>query len=122
MGHLNTTTRQVDATVKFDIFSGFRFSDERPPCMAEATDYSLPFVTLMRFLLAYRMSIVKGSPRVEFEPYWEMARELAPNWAGFSQDRCSESALQYVAAWNANYEQFLKDELEMERHLNQDRR
>ena len=41
----------------------------------------------LRFLRAYRTSLMLNAPRHELAPYWNHALALAPNWIGFLPSR-----------------------------------
>jgi hypothetical protein len=94
-----------------EFFSGgFRFSDEVPRDLLKSDKHVLPLVTLLRRLWGYRASLVVGRPREDLAPYWERARELAPHWAGFADDRCSPEMADYVnGPVQEHCEQILKD-------------
>jgi hypothetical protein len=95
----NRTRAQPDAQVGFDAMAGaYSFSDEFPELDNE-DDRLFPLVGLFRVLCAYRLSLVRGNPRMEWSRWWELAKSTAPNWAGFTEDRCSDKAMPH-AQWS----------------------
>ena len=45
------------------------------------------FIGALRFVVAYRTSLMLGNPRLELEPAWRLALKTFPNWVGFRPDR-----------------------------------
>lgn len=41
----------------------------------------------LRYIVAYRTSLMLNSPREEFKPLWELGLKLFPNWVGFRPER-----------------------------------
>ncbi len=96
---LNRTTPNTDASLHYDVMSGgYRYSDESPADSLNDFDENLilPLTTLLRFLWAFRLSVVRSSPRTELAEWWDSAKALAPNWSGFSPERCSENGIQFI--------------------------
>lgn len=109
---LNAMVCKEGATWSADIFSGgFKFSDETPGDVYECEyiEVALSLTTLMRRLWAYRMSVVEGRPRPDLAATWELTRALAPQWAGFTPDRCSPKMQPIVDGVKFKLEQFDQD-------------
>ncbi len=82
--------QDLNATRGYDLFAGgFKYSDEVPRDLWCSEEHVLPLVTLLRQLWGYRASLIEGQPRNDLQVVWEAVRTWSPNWAGFSQDRCS---------------------------------
>ena len=114
---LNQTTVQPDAAFGVDIMSGgYKFSDEFPRTGINADSELLhPLVTLLRILLAFRVSLVRGQPRMELAHWWDLAIAEAPRWAGFTKDRWSATAAPYAAECTVRCSQFCADLNKLER-------
>jgi hypothetical protein len=41
----------------------------------------------LRPIFRYRSSVLMGSPEMEWEPYWQLAKSLFPCWVGFRAER-----------------------------------
>ena len=105
-----------------DIFCGaFRFSDEYPRDVAESGRPELisPLTGLLRYLWAYRTSLVVGKPRSQFAAAWERTKTLAPLWAGFSPERYSSKMLPIVECMNLINEDRYRKMDEFEARLNE---
>jgi hypothetical protein len=73
-----------DATVGYDVLSdALVWSDEYPDSLRRRFGE----FQCIRLLLRYRTTLLLGNPDEALQPYWEKARSLFPNWAGFQQDR-----------------------------------
>ena len=82
----------------YDGMSGaFKFADESPKSICQKPDHPLllPLITVLRCLWAFRVSLVRGKPRPDLEVWWTAARETAPHWPGFLEDRCSTLMLPF---------------------------
>jgi hypothetical protein len=113
----NKATIQPNASIQFDILSGaYRFTDESP-VIGDDSDLGLRRVTLLRILCAYRISVIRGSPRMELAHWWELAKAKAPNWAGFAEGRCSADAIPFMTAYDLHLRTFCKDTLKLERQF-----
>lgn len=80
---LNTISRQHWwPRITYDMFSGgLVWSDEfRPGGPPDV-------ISSLRFLWAYRTSLMQGEPRADFQPIWEHGLQLCPRWIGFRPDR-----------------------------------
>lgn len=89
---LNESVQRVGAAWVVDLLSGgFKFNDEVPLTHSDDPDLMIPLINVLRRLWAYRMSLVKGEPRTDLTPLWDLVRQRAPNWAGFAPERCSKS-------------------------------
>lgn len=108
---LNDARVQQDAECRPEFFSGAcKFSDEVPEALLESDDHTLPLVTLLRCLWGYRASFVVGKPREDLAPYWNLAQRMAPQWAGFTAERCSPEMADYVnGSVRKHCEQILTD-------------
>ena len=99
---MNGLVRNPLATVCFDGMSGgFKYSDEFPERLMgtpEELDQLLPWVTMLRILWGHRVSLVLGAPRSDLEVWWKTVQQIAPQWPGFSEDRCSTLAVS-LAEW-----------------------
>lgn len=75
-------------------------SPERSPkvfydCMSGALIWSdetnsetpIKLIWALRFIFAYRTSLMLNEPRGEFESMWNLGVSLFPNWIGFRPDR-----------------------------------
>ncbi|MDB5387945.1 MAG: hypothetical protein JWM11_3591 [Planctomycetaceae bacterium] len=117
---LNRTTPNTDATLHYDVMSGgYRFSDESPPDSLRDFDQELilPLITLLRFLWAYRLSVVHGTPRNELAEWWHSTKVLAPNWSGFSPERVSENGIQFATFCDARQKEWEEGVEAFERQL-----
>lgn len=117
---LNRTIPTTDATLHYDVMSGgYRFSDESPADSVRNLDEALilPLITLLRCLWAYRLSVVRGTPRVELAEWWNSARSLAPNWCGFLPDRCREGERQFAQFCDARQTEWEAGVEALERRL-----
>jgi hypothetical protein len=86
---LNSTVYSAESSWSIDLMCGAaKFSDEVPASITSSNDLLLPAVTVLRSIWAYRKSLLKNAPRSELQDYWDGVKALAPNWAGFSPDRC----------------------------------
>ena len=77
-----------DATRHFEMMSGgFMWSDEG------WRDVARMCVRLdnwaFRYVLGYRASLIRESPRHELVAPWEQLLESCPDWPGFREDRCA---------------------------------
>ena len=114
---LNKTTVRPDASFKVDMMSGaYKFSDEFPDLSADDS-LLFPLVNLLRMLWAFRISLVRKNPRIEYEHWWELVRTNAPNWAGFASDRCTAAALPYAKECSLRCRTFDTDIDELERSI-----
>ena len=101
--HLRGSRVDPAATRQFEIMSGgFMWSDERPGAgySEAAGDYA------MRFLFAYRASLVRGRPRAELRAVWEAVLAACPEWPGFLPERCSPELapeLERASSTNSRY-------------------
>ena len=105
---LNSAAFDSNAKWSVEIMSGgVRFSDEIPASIKSSDELQLPAVTLFRRLWAYRQSLLNGEPRADLEPTWAAVKNLAPNWVGFTPNRCSQEHGQiYVEATAVALEKF----------------
>ncbi|QDT27188.1 hypothetical protein Enr10x_25030 [Gimesia panareensis] len=103
---LNRLVVDPQASPSFDGMSGaFNFSDEFPKAYlsaeGEPDSLLLPCISLLRYLWAYRQSLILCTPRSELKHLWFKTRESAPDWPGFLPERCSpemrETALNCAA-------------------------
>jgi hypothetical protein len=62
---------------------GLHWSDEFPVLEDELSD------DLIRHLIHYRTSLIRGRPDKRVEAYWNEARRLFPQWIGFDPARCT---------------------------------
>lgn len=77
-----TKSPATDATVFYETMSGaLVWSDE----MDDRTPVRL--IWALRFLVAYRMSLMLSKPRDELRPLWDFSQSLFPNWVGFGLER-----------------------------------
>jgi len=107
---LNNAKVQGNATCTVDLFAGgFAFSDEIPAGFGVQSEMLSGMLALLRYLWCYRTSLIEGKPRTELLPYWELAKRVAPNWAGFSVDRVSNKMLDKVKLVRAGTSKFLDD-------------
>src|SRR6516165_9482015 len=68
--------------VSYEILSGaLIWSDE--------TNRNLPVEVIwaLRFIVAYRTSLMLNKPREEFKPMWDLGLSLFPKWVGFRPER-----------------------------------
>ena len=76
------------ATRKYELMSGgFMWSDEAwrevgEICVAQDN-------WAFRYVLGYRASLIRESPRLELRDPWTQLLEACPQWPGFRPDRCS---------------------------------
>ena len=76
----------ANATHSYEVMSGgFAWSDERlsqsaTACMAHGS-------WAFRFLMGYRASLIRGSPREELRPPWDQLLRECPEWPGFRPER-----------------------------------
>jgi hypothetical protein len=76
----------ANATHSYEVMSGgFAWSDERlsqsaTACMAHGS-------WAFRFLMGYRASLIRGSPRKELRPPWDQLLRECPEWPGFRPER-----------------------------------
>jgi len=72
------------AEMRYDVTADAIFwTDEYPANLAgRAWDFQC-----VKILLRYRTSVLTGQPDETFGPYWDRARQLFPNWAGFEPKR-----------------------------------
>jgi hypothetical protein len=68
---------------------GFAWSDERLPqsstaCMAHGS-------WVFRFVMGYRVSLIRGAPREELRPAWDQLLRECPDWPGFRPERSDPS-------------------------------
>src|SRR6266852_1600062 len=77
--HLNAiNTPAKSPRIFYEIMSGgLVWTDE--------TDQTTPVEVIwtIRFLVAYRTGLILNKPRDEFNPIWEHALSLFPQWVGF---------------------------------------
>ena len=107
-----------NATWSIDLMAGaFAFSDEFPGGADEPLEIVLPYVTLRRLLTAYRVSLIAENPRSDLAPWWEATRRLAPDWPGFSPDRCGPAMKPMLQIIEARSAQFLADIDRLEEQL-----
>lgn len=88
---INNLPVDPNCTSSFDGMSGaFGFPDEFPRKLL-LSDHPLlcPTIGLLRYLWAYRISLVRGEPRSDLASWWNAVKELAPNWPGFLSVRSS---------------------------------
>lgn len=119
---LNRTTPNTDASLHYDVMSGgYRYSDESPADSLHDFDEALilPLTTLLRFLWAFRLSVVRGNPRTEFVDWWDSAKSLAPNWSGFLPERCSENGIQFTEFCDARQKEWDEGVEALEKQLSQ---
>lgn len=119
---LNRTTSNTDASLHYDVMSGaYRYSDESPAKSLNDFDETLilPLTTLLRFLWAFRLSLVRCRPRTELAEWWDSAKSLAPNWCGFSPDRCAENGTQFIEFCAARQKEWDQDVAALEKQLSQ---
>ena len=114
---LNKTTVQSDASFKVDMMAGaYKFSDEFPDLSAD-DQLLFPLVTLLRMLWAFRISLVRNNPRIEYAHWWDLAKTNAPNWAGFASERCTATALPFAKECSLRCGTFDADTDELERRI-----
>jgi len=81
--HLNAIDRPGSSpTVNYDFMSGgLVWSDE--------TNQTTPAVVIcaLRYLVAYRTSLMLNEPREELASFWDRGLSLFPQWVGFRPDR-----------------------------------
>lgn len=108
---LNDARPQAGAQGRPELFSGgFKFSDEIPRSLFDSDEHVLQLVTLMRCLWGYRASLVRGEPRSDLAPYWNVTKQLAPNWAGFAAERCSPRMMEFLdGPVREQFEAFVND-------------
>ncbi len=119
---LNRTIPHSDASLHYDVMSGgYRYSDESPAQSLQDFDESLilPLTTLLRFLWAFRLSVVRGTPRAELAEWWDSAKSLAPNWSGFSPERCSESRIQFTEFCDVHRKEWEEESEALDKQLSQ---
>ena len=83
-----TRTRHI----RYEVMSGgFAWSDER--LSQSATACMCMGAGRFAFLMGYRASLIRGSPREELRPPWDQLLRECPEWPGFRPDRRDSSAL-----------------------------
>lgn len=81
---MDRTRVSPDAVIGYNVLADALFwSDEYPHDITGRIEQ----FDCVKLLLRYRTTLLLGSPDDLFRPYWERARELFPNWAGFSPAR-----------------------------------
>lgn len=88
-----------DATWAFDGMSGgFKYSDEVPLSFVKSNDpLQDQVVTVLRLLWGYRVTLVRGEPRVDLQDHWHAVESLAPSWPGFLRERCSAASTEIAS-------------------------
>lgn len=83
----------ADATRSFEIFSGgFHWSDE---CLSDVARICVESDNWsFRYVMAYRASLIRGTPRDELREPWDQLRIECPEWPGFRPERCDCSLAQ----------------------------
>ncbi len=72
------------AEIGYDAFAdALVWSDEYP----RGITASVPEFDCVKLVLRYRTTVLLGKPDDFFKPYWDRAKELFPNWAGFHPSR-----------------------------------
>jgi hypothetical protein len=106
---MQNTIRCHEAAFTYDILSGaLLWSDELP-------DFRLlrkvPHWSILRFVLRFRMTLILGQPDEELREYWDKARQLFPQWPGFSVDRRSPELHLIARAMEADANKALEAEI-----------
>ena len=74
-----------DAQIDYELLAdAIVWSDEYPSPDEVEEMYEFQCI---KILLRYRTSVLLGRPDDTFQPYWDHARRLFPNWAGFTPAR-----------------------------------
>lgn len=81
--HLNSIDTPADSTtVCYDCMAGaLLWSDEAN----EQTSWDL--IGPLRFIIAYRTSLMLNEPREKLKPIWDLGLSLFPKWVGFRLER-----------------------------------
>ncbi len=113
---LNDFEESANAHSGFDGMSGgFKFSDEVPKDPSALGPLLEPMICVLRYLWAYRISLVAGNPNASMEPWWIAVRDLAPGWPGFKDARCSAAMLTLAEITNSRSDQLYNDLDELDR-------
>jgi len=83
---LDSLPFQPDAKPQYEIMSGALIWRD------ELANLPPSEVGWYRSALAYRSSVIMGSPRREFESVWAALKAAAPNWPGLRPERCAQSS------------------------------
>jgi hypothetical protein len=81
--HLNAIcSPALSPKIAYEIMSGaLIWSDETN------RDTPVEVIGALRFIFAYRTSLMLNKPREELKPMWELGLSLFPNWVGFRPER-----------------------------------
>jgi hypothetical protein len=81
---MNNVRELPNAKIDYDLLAdAIIWSDEYP---SNPTRPMYDFQCI-KILLRYRTSLLLGTPDETFKVYWDRAKELFPNWAGFTFSR-----------------------------------
>lgn len=82
-----------DAKRSFEIMSGgFHWSDE---CLSDVARICVESDNWsFRYVMGYRASLIRSTPRHELREPWDQLSIECPNWPGFRTERCDPSLAQ----------------------------
>ena len=81
---MDRTRASSGAGLRYDMFTvSLWWSDEYPTVASHRRED----FDCVKLLIRYRMTLLLGIPDESLRPYWDHARSLFPNWAGFHPNR-----------------------------------
>jgi hypothetical protein len=85
---MDSVRLHTDAKLQYHVITdAIVWSDEYPDKLVGRTEQ----FECLKLVLRYRTTLLLGDPDLTFKPYWDRARELFPNWAGFNPKRLAPS-------------------------------
>jgi hypothetical protein len=94
---LDSLEYDESALCSADLLSGgYKFSDEIPMVFEMDQSHAQDVISLLRYLWAYRASIVINNPLSSLADCWNRTKQYAPNWPGFYDERCSSCMMSFV--------------------------
>ncbi len=84
---MNRTRASSKPEISYELFAdALVWTDEYP----EGYKQRLGAFDCIKLLLRYRTTLILGNPDALLKPYWDEARALFPQWAGFDAARQRE--------------------------------